>query len=159
MIIECPNCNKKFEVDSNLIPDDGRNIQCGSCNYVWFFKKKIQKKLDNEKIEEVLIKNGLKYDDNLKEQFSSSPKKHNLVSTVVSNKQNSTLTKSEDKSSFTLTKFLSYILVGIISFVILIIVLDTFKTPLYNFFPNLEFLLFNFFELIQDITLFIKDLI
>ena len=40
MIIECINCSKKFDVDSNLIPSEGRTIQCGSCNHVWFFKKK-----------------------------------------------------------------------------------------------------------------------
>ena len=40
MIIQCINCNKKFEVNSDLIPSEGRNIQCGSCNHLWFFKKK-----------------------------------------------------------------------------------------------------------------------
>ena len=42
MIIECINCNKKFEVDPNLIPITGRNIQCGSCDHIWFFKKEKQ---------------------------------------------------------------------------------------------------------------------
>ena len=39
MIIECVNCNKKFNVNSNLIPDEGREIKCGSCNHVWYFNK------------------------------------------------------------------------------------------------------------------------
>ena len=39
MIIECINCYKKFEVNSNLIPINGRYIQCGSCDHKWFFKK------------------------------------------------------------------------------------------------------------------------
>ena len=39
MIIECVKCAKKFEVKSELIPDTGRTIQCGSCNHIWFFKK------------------------------------------------------------------------------------------------------------------------
>ena len=38
MIITCPNCNKQFKVDNSLIPDEGRDLQCGSCNYIWFFK-------------------------------------------------------------------------------------------------------------------------
>ena len=42
MIIECINCNKKFEVNSDLIPKEGRNIQCGSCNHLWFFDKNNQ---------------------------------------------------------------------------------------------------------------------
>ena len=37
MIIECINCNKKFDVNSELIPSSGRTIQCGSCNHIWFF--------------------------------------------------------------------------------------------------------------------------
>ena len=36
MIIECINCNKKFDVNSELIPESGRTIQCGSCNHIWF---------------------------------------------------------------------------------------------------------------------------
>ena len=39
MIIECIKCSKKFEVNSDLIPSEGRTIQCGSCGHVWFFKK------------------------------------------------------------------------------------------------------------------------
>ena len=39
MIINCINCDKKFNVNSELIPNSGRTIQCGSCNHVWFFKK------------------------------------------------------------------------------------------------------------------------
>jgi len=42
MIIECTNCNKKFEVDPELIPEKGRSIQCGSCNHKWFYKKDTQ---------------------------------------------------------------------------------------------------------------------
>ena len=45
MIIECINCSKKFEVNSDLIPIEGRTIQCGSCNHVWFFKKGDQDQL------------------------------------------------------------------------------------------------------------------
>ena len=39
MIIECPCKKKKFNVDINLIPAEGRNLQCGSCDRVWFYKK------------------------------------------------------------------------------------------------------------------------
>ena len=38
MIITCPNCNKQFKIDNSLIPDEGRNLQCGLCNHVWFYK-------------------------------------------------------------------------------------------------------------------------
>jgi len=58
-----------------------------------------------------------------------------------------------------LNKIISYLIVAIISFVALIIVLDTFKTPLNNIFPNLEQILFNLYETFEDIGLFFKDLI
>ena len=48
MIITCPNCNKKFKIDISLIPDEGRDLQCGSCNHVWFYN--IQEK-NNEVLE------------------------------------------------------------------------------------------------------------
>ena len=48
MIITCPNCNKQFKIDNSLIPDEGRDLQCGSCNHIWFYK--IQEK-NNEVLE------------------------------------------------------------------------------------------------------------
>ena len=41
MIITCNNCNKKFDIDSTLIPDKGRLLQCASCEHKWFFKKEV----------------------------------------------------------------------------------------------------------------------
>ena len=37
MIINCPCGEKKFEVDSNLIPEKGRMLKCGSCDQTWFY--------------------------------------------------------------------------------------------------------------------------
>ena len=57
------------------------------------------------------------------------------------------------------SKFFSYLIIFIISFAGLIILLDTLKSPLINVFPGLEIILFNLFETLQDIKLFIIDLI
>ena len=38
MIISCPNCNKKFKIDQNLIPISGRLLQCSNCKHKWHFK-------------------------------------------------------------------------------------------------------------------------
>ena len=43
MIISCAQCDKKFEIESNLIPSEGRLLQCSSCNHKWFHKKKAEK--------------------------------------------------------------------------------------------------------------------
>ena len=61
--------------------------------------------------------------------------------------------------SSNLGNFLSYLIVAIISFIALIIILDTFKTQLINVFPGIELILFNLFESLKDIFLFFKNLI
>ena len=38
MIINCPNCNKRFKINTSLIPVEGRDLKCGSCDHVWFYK-------------------------------------------------------------------------------------------------------------------------
>ena len=59
MIIECINCNKIFEVNSELIPSTGRTIQCGACNHIWFYKpnqSNIKKYNDTIKIKKKITK-------------------------------------------------------------------------------------------------------
>ena len=163
MIIQCINCNKSFEVNSELIPDSGRNIQCGSCNHVWFFTKNQQyNQINNKKV---------KTEKKISSEEDKATVKKTLKTKKINNKflkknsgstkdyKKSALIKYEETSKFRFSNFLSYILVAVISFISLIIILDTFKTPLYSYFPNLEFVLFNLFETITDINLFIKDLI
>ena len=55
MIISCPECGKKFEIDASLIPQSGRLLQCGSCENKWFYKKQV-KVLDDIKNKKVLKK-------------------------------------------------------------------------------------------------------
>tara|TARA_B100001059_G_C17638318_1_gene478026 strand:+ start:118 stop:591 length:474 start_codon:yes stop_codon:yes gene_type:complete len=156
MIISCINCNKKFEVNADLIPSEGRNIQCGSCNHIWFFKKD-QKKIfedpeidkdENKPVEKTVIEH--------EEKIKKVPKKTYKPS--ENKKKSSELIKYESSSKFTFGNFLSYIMVFIISFITLIIIIDTFKSPLYDLIPSLELILFNFYEVLKDVKLFIKDL-
>ena len=159
MIIECVNCSKKFDVNSDLIPSAGRTIQCGSCNHVWFYKKGQEnqslkteiKSKDDELSSKVIQKN--------KPKIKNVEKKRKLSSYQKISSQKSEIVKYEPKSSFSFGKLLSYILVVIISFIALILILDTFKIQLYNIFPRSEVLLFNLYETLKDIQLFIKDLI
>ena len=151
MIIICPNCNKLFNVDSNLIPDKGRTMQCGSCNHVWFFNKN---SINQSKYEEVNFKENISE----KEDIVVDKIKRN-ISETIKNKRNYELTKYKGKSKFTFFKFISYFIVFLVSIIAVIIIIDTFKTPLYSIFPSLEILLFNLFETLKDIELFIKDLI
>ncbi len=151
MIIECINCSKKFNVDSNLIPSEGRTIQCGSCNHIWFFKKKDEIPEKSTNID--LSKDNIRLSKSKKKPKKSFEKKSNVYE-----KKGSEIVEYTPRSNFTLGKFLSYILVAIISFIALIVILDTFKTQLYEFFPELELILFSLYETLKDINLFIKDL-
>ena len=71
--------------------------------------------------------------------------------------QENTTTENDIKIS-KISDFFSYLLVFLISFVALIILLDTLKSPLINVFPGLEIVLFNLFETLKDVKLFIIDL-
>ena len=155
MIITCTSCKKKFEVDSNLIPEKGKLLQCGKCNHTWFFNRNDQENLE----EEIILQRDI---TNESEEISPEPtKKQKKVSTEeVSNlpfNQGSELVKYQPKYGFTFGKILNYLIVFIISFVAVIIVTDTFKGPLSTFFPNIELILYNLFETLKDLTLFIKN--
>ena len=150
MIITCPCGEKRFEIDAALIPDKGRTLKCGSCDKVWFFKMNLETKSDFSKENNNKIVNNEifeKTDDLIKR---SKPLKK---------KDDKALIKYQKKTSYSLGHFLRHILVFIISFIALIVVLDTLKGPLSNLIPNLELVLFNLNETIKDIFLFLKDLI
>ncbi|EPX76982.1 zinc-ribbon domain-containing protein [Litoreibacter arenae] len=36
MRLICPNCDAEYEVDDNLIPAEGRDVQCSNCTTTWF---------------------------------------------------------------------------------------------------------------------------
>ena len=153
MIIECINCSKIFDVNSDLIPSTGRTIQCGSCNHVWFFNpNKANLKIN----EEIQPKISIPINTKKIKDIKSNKKTEQLNKTE---KKKFEVTKYRAKSSLSITKFLSYILVSIITFVALIILIDTFKSVLYVVFPGLELIIFSLFETLKDIQLFIKDLI
>ena len=150
MIIQCINCNKNFEVDSELIPSNGRVIQCGSCQHVWFFKKNNEKKSNILK-EKVEVK---------QENLKFEKQKKIVDNSKLSQPTKKALVKYQNRKPFySLGRFIRHIFVLILSFIGLIIFLDTLKEPLSNIFPNLELILFNLYELVIDITLFVKDLI
>ena len=147
MIIACPCGEKKFEVDENLIPDKGRLLKCGSCDQTWFFNKNVSKQTEPLIDKPAKQKKILYKDENINKKVSKA-----------SIKPGSELVKYKPKYNFTFGKFLSYIIVSIITFIAIIIVLDTFKDPLSNIFPNLELVLYNLFETLRDLILFAKDL-
>jgi predicted Zn finger-like uncharacterized protein len=164
MIIDCINCTKKFEVKASLIPDNGRTIQCGSCNHIWFYKPKIElskneikTEISNPKSNDNDLENNK--DDHANEKLSKTDETNNLEKVANTEPSSNELTNKNKKTTFNVSKFLSYFLVFLITFIALIIVLDTFKTPLSSIIPGLEIFLYNFFETLKDLYLFLKNLL
>ena len=139
MIISCENCNKNFEVDSALIPENGRLLQCSACDHKWFYK--ISKFPDLELL-----------DNQTTEEITENLSNENEELEVQ---------KKINQTNFggILFKIFGYFIVFIITLIAIIIILDTFKSPLSSIFPNLELFLFNLIETLKDIKFFIKDLI
>ena len=160
MIINCPNCNKRFKINISLIPTEGRDLKCGSCNHVWFYK------IEDKISEELHLKED--FNDNEDKPVIVEEKTKQIIETKKSLSQNKIDNKEEkygDKVPIknktkknTIGKFFSYLIVSLLSFVALIVLIDTLKTPLINIFPDLEIVLFNLFEILKDIRLFIIDL-
>ena len=83
---------------------------------------------------------------------SEEPKKKIEINIDESTQVN---TKPKKQKNF---KILNIVILAIISFVAFIIIVDTFKYPIGNVVPNIEFILYNLYESIKDISLFIRDL-
>ena len=181
MIITCNNCNKKFDIDSSLIPDKGRLLQCASCDHKWFFKKEVLENtvnpivedIDNDNVnifvqnnpsnndeinpsdllkDEVHVDTEEKLDEKIEVNNEEEPKNKIDANT---NERTTTNDKPKKQKNF---KILNIFIVAIISSVAFIIIVDTFKYPIGKIVPNIEFILYNLYESIKDISLFIRDL-
>ncbi len=161
MIIICPCKEKKFEIDAALISQEGRTLQCGSCGHKWFYKIDQETKITSidepSKKISINIEQDTKKDQNAeitKNQKSLTKKIDKII-----NKKDTALIKYSKKNKLTFVKIFRYFLVLVISIISLIIILDTFKNNLSDYFPNLELLLYNFYQSLIDIHYFTKDLI
>ena len=143
MIISCEKCNKKFELSDELVPDEGRLLQCGSCSHKWHYIPTKTIKL----VKEI-------------DQVSTSKRKSKKIKKNIINENNETLKNqeifSDEKKGIGL---LSITIVTIISLIALLIILDTFKIYIVSFIPNIDFYLSSLYESLKDIFLFFKDLI
>jgi len=109
-------------------------LECGFCKHRWFF---IKDKSHDNVIERIIMEKPIINVDESKIE--------ELTNSSVNRKVNN-------------LKFLNLIPVFIISFIAIVIVADTFKSPLGKIVPNIELLLYNLFESLKDISLFFKDL-
>ena len=181
MIISCIKCQKKFSVDDKLIPELGRILECGSCLHQWHYIPVllINKNIDTNKTEGI-IKNDepvifdkkanekkIIPDVDNKNNKNSIPNFENnnvqvepvnvnaQVEPVNDNVQVEPVIENKKKKS----NFLNKLLVIIITFVAVIIILDTFRDQLLSIFPSLDLYLNSLYNVINDIFLFVANLI
>ena len=157
MIITCPSCNKKFNVDASLIPQNGRTLQCGFCEHKWFFKtENTEEEIQvlEKKISKPVIEDNKNLSENIKENIKDDEDDHDRE--TVNNSKEEISKKVNKKND---TNFFKILIVLFVSFVALILVLDTFKAQLYIIVPNIEIILDNLYQSINDIKLFILDLV
>ena len=172
MIIQCENCNKKFEIQDSLIPDKGRLLECGSCTHQWHYTPIAKLELTNEvpikdePADEVPIKNEPADEVPIKDEpaeeliVKKTKKKSKIIKKIYENdadneidQTNENITTKEKNISF-----INFILVSIISFVAIVILADTFKNQIAYIIPNISLYINELHEILRDIFLFIADL-
>ncbi len=156
MIITCPCGDKKFNVDASLIPQEGRTLQCGFCDRKWFFKTENtddEIKVLEKKIPEPVIEDNKNLSENIKED-TKDEEDDNAESLNGSKEE---LSKKVNKKND--VNYFKILIVVFISFAALILFLDTFKAQISVIIPNIQIILDNLYQSINDMKLFILDLV
>ena len=145
MIVNCQNCNKKFEIEDQLIPKKGRLVQCGFCSSKWHQLPQIET-------------TGVEPIDKKKEL--DKPEKL-IKKRIDIQKEEKNLTKSRSAKIKIKTKkigFLSLILIILISTVATFLVIETFKIQIISFWPQADVYINHVYETLENIFILIKDL-
>ena len=86
MIINCECGKKKFNIDSSLIPKEGRLLKCGSCSKIWHYTPIIETKNDEEldvKTDGNVVKNEDNQDNLLSPSGPSSNSKNSKLESRI----------------------------------------------------------------------------
>ena len=165
MIINCECGKKKFNIDSSLIPKEGRLLKCGSCSKIWHYTPIIEIKNNEEldiKINENFIKNEVQSNETINDNNFTDINEEVLSEENTNDdedEENNIKKKNENEEKQGKIKIVSvYFIVVIISLLGLIFLLDTFKSYLISVFPTITPFLDSFYETLLDFKLFIKDL-
>ncbi len=166
MIITCPNCNKKFNIDVSLIPENGRLLQCGSCNHKWHY---IISKQESENDKNINIQNKdnesiyiNKLPQEEQEEKANKIKKKTIskIQKKIKNKnQELSISTKKNNKKYSLGNLLGNLMIILITFFALILIIDTFKINISNYFPLIIPLLDSLYQSLIDLISFINDLI
>ena len=172
MIIQCENCNKKFEIQDNLIPDDGRLLECGSCAHQWHYTPITKLELTDEvpikdePTDKVPIKDEPADQVPIKDEpaeeliIKKVKKKSKIIKKIYESDADDEIGQTNEsiKTKEKNISFINFLLVGIISFVAIVILVDTFKSQIAYVIPNINLYINELHEILRDIFLFIADL-
>ena len=170
MIIECPNCNKKFNLDEKLIPENGRTLKCSNCDHIWHYNIQITKSIDDLKVPQNKNTNldtnssdvekiDVEHDEEINDESSTDINQGVVTEEDAEDEEDDIKDeKGNEEKQGKLKMVLVYFIVVIISLFGLIFLLDTFKSYLSNVFPGITPLFNSFYETLLDFKLFIKDL-
>ena len=163
MIIECPACSKKFNIDEKLIPDEGRLLKCGNCDHTWFYKKEENLKLEIEtiKINEIDENKSEINIEPVNVPIKQTKKVRKKISKKTSTKESTSkelvsIDKSYVSRENNIIKKIFLIIISIIAFILL---MDTFKNQISVIFPGILKMSDSLYLVINDLKLFIKDLV
>ena len=155
MIIVCPNCNKKFNIDENLIPEKGRLLKCSSCDHTWHYNRPTKNEYQSNKQldkKEIIINEVDNSQKTVKSELTNKNELDNEDENLKNKKPNSKVKKKTEYN------ILSLLIVFLISFIAIIFLIDTFKLQIANFFPDIITILDNLYATLHDLILFFKDL-
>ena len=163
MIIECPACSKKFNIDEKLIPNEGRLLKCGNCEHTWFYKKEEKIKLEDGTTNTSQIEEN-KSEINIKpieKPIKQTKKIRKKISKKSSTKESTSkeLVSIDKRSVSRENNIIKKIFLIIISIIAFILLLDTFKNQISLIFPGVLKMSNSLYLVINDLKLFIKDLV
>mgnify|MGYP003955665465 CR=1 FL=1 len=153
MIIECEKCNKKFEVQDDLIPAKGRLLKCGTCDNQWHFTPNSHLEVTEHVESPGETKTIKKKPKNVIKKIN--PQDLNDIDEINQNNEYENEVQDTKKS----IGLLSFLLVVVISFIALIILVDTFQIQLSSMIPNINLYIESLHEILKDIFLFFLDLL
>ena len=163
MIISCPECNKRFNIDQNLIPENGRLLQCSNCMHKWHFIIEKKEEIIEQPIKsEEIITESKNQEKKINPLQEFIPTEDETVEKKLKKEQKEQKVKKKEqkrKKKDKPIKLLNMVIVIIISVAALIIIIDTFRIELSIYMPFLNPMLDSFYAIITDINSFIKDLI
>ncbi len=163
MIIECPACYKKFNIDEKLIPDEGRLLKCGNCDHTWFYKKEenLELKIETIKTNEIEANKSEINIEPIDAPIKQTKKIRKKILKKSSTKESTSKELvSIDKSSVSKeNKIIKKIFLIIISIIAFILLIDTFKNQISVIFPGILKMSDSLYLVINDLKLFIKDLV